>query len=310
MSDNPAPQAKRIPHPMTAHGETRNDEYYWLRNREDPDTIAYLEAENLFLETHGPSKALQETLYQEMFARIKQVDLAVPVKHGPYWYCSRTVEGQQYRVHCRKRAESRADLETAPEEILLDLNAMAEGLEYFHLSLTRISPDHSILAYSLDTDGSSNNTVCFKNLGTGEILPDQISKTESYGSVVWAADNRTVFYARMDDMHKPFELWRHTLGTPNIDDVMVFRETDETFSIFLNKSQDGQYLWMRTASKVTSEVHYLRADDPHGTWQVFRPRERGIDYNLEHSRERFLVMTNENAINFKLKLRSHRKPVQ
>jgi oligopeptidase B len=300
MSDNSAPQAKRIPHPMTTHGETRNDEFYWLRNREDPDTIAYLEAENQFLETHGPSKELQETLYQEMFARIKQVDLEVPVKHGPFWYYSRTVEGKQYRVHCRKRANLRADLEAATEEVLLDLNTMAEGLEYLRLSLTRISPDHSILAYSLDTDGSSNNTIYFKNLSTDETLPDQISKTESYGSLIWAADNRTVFYARMDDMHKPFELWRHTLGTPSSNDVMLFRETDETFSIFLHKTQDGQYLLMRTASKITAEIHYLQADDPHGTWQVFRPRERGIEYSLEHSRERFLVMTNENAINFKL----------
>ena len=182
-STNSAPSAKQIPHPMTAHGETRNDSFYWLRNREDPDTIAYLEAENQFLEAHGPNKNLQETLYQEMFARIKQVDLEVPVKHGPYWYYSRTVEGQQYRVHCRKRCATRAELETASEEILLDLNAIAEGLEYFRLSLTRISPDHGILAYSLDTDGSSNNTVYFKNLASGEILPDQIGNTESDGKI-------------------------------------------------------------------------------------------------------------------------------
>ena len=300
MSDNSAPRAKQIPHPMTAHGESRNDGFYWLRNREDPDTIAYLEAENQLLEAHGPSKDFQETLYQEMFARIKQSDQEVPVKHGPFWYYSRTVEGKQYRVHCRKRAITRAELETASEEILLDLNAMAEGLEYFRLSLTRISPDHGVLAYSLDTDGSSNNTIYFKNLSTGEILPDQIGKTESYGSLVWAADNRTVFYARMDETHKPFELWRHTLGTPSSDDVMLFRETDETFGLFLHKTRDGQFLLAQTASKITSEIHYLRADDPHGNWQVFRPRERGIEYGIEHSRERFLILTNENATNFKL----------
>jgi oligopeptidase B len=300
MSDNSAPQAKQIPHPMTAHGETRNDEYYWMRNREDPDTVAYLEAENQFLETHGPSKELQETLYQEMFARIKQSDQEVPVKHGPFWYYSRTVEGKQYRVHCRKRATTRADLETASEEVLLDLNAMAEGLEYFRLSLTRISPDHGVLAYSLDTDGSSNNTIYFKNLRTGEILPDQITKTESYASLVWAADNQTVFYARMDDAHRPCELWRHTLGTPSSEDQMLFREDDETFSMFLGQSNDDQYLFVNSNAKITGETRYLRADDPHGSWQVFRPRERGIEYNLEHSRDRFLVLTNENATNFKL----------
>ena len=300
MNTNTPPQAKRVPHTHEIHGDVREDPYYWLRERDNPDVVAYLEAENAYLKAAGPSQALQDALYQEMFGRIQQVDLSVPVKDGPYWYGSRTVEGQQYKVYYRKRAESRAALEQATEEVLLDLNALAAQHAFLKLSILQVTPDHRILAYSLDTDGSANNTFYFKDLETGEVLPDQLTNTESYGSLVWAADSRTVFYLQMDQTHRPYALMRHTLGTDPNTDECLYREQDDSYVLFLNRSQDREYLFLNCSSKLTTEQHWLRSEDPNGQWQVFAPRQHNILYHLEHAQGRFLVHTNENAINFKL----------
>jgi oligopeptidase B len=293
------PVAKRIPHVHTLHNDVRPDDYHWLRERDNPEVIAYLEAENTYLGQAGPSKALQETLYQEMLARVKQDDQDVPAPWDGWLYYARTEEGQAYKIHCRKK-----DAPEAAEEIILNENALAEGHEFLSVPVMKLSPDHRWLAYSMDTDGSSRNTFFFKNLETREILPDRLEDTESYGSLEWAADSRTVFYVRMDAAHRPFELWRHALGTDASEDAMLYREDDETFRLSLYKTDSRAYLVLGSAAKITIEQRVLSSDQPESEWRVFAPRRRGVEYEVNHLPGAdggvFSVLTNEDALNFKL----------
>jgi oligopeptidase B len=293
-------KATTIPHTHTLHGDVRHDPYHWLRNRADPNVIAYLETENAYLKAHGPSPEFQASLYQELLARVKPADSSVPVQDGPYWYYSRFEAGQQHQIYCRKKAKVWAELETAPEEILLDVNALAEGKTFCEVSQFKISDDHRWAAYALDSDGSANNTIYFKNLETHELLPERISNIESYASLVWAADSCTLYYLVMDDAHRSCELRRHTLGTDISTDLFLYREEDITFRLFLSKSSDRKYLFLKSTSRITNEMRYLRSDDISGAWQVFAPRIEGIEYFFEHSRDHFVFTTNENAVNFKL----------
>ncbi len=293
------PIAKRIPHVHTMHNDVRPDDYHWLRERDNPDVIAYLEAENRYLEQTGPSKALQETLYQEMLSRVKQDDQDVPAPWDGWLYYSRTEEGKAYRIHCRKK-----DLPEAQEEIILDENELAAGHEYLSVPILRVSPDHRWLAYSVNTDGSSRNTFYFKNLETREVLPDRLEDTESYGSLEWAADSRTVFSIRMDTAHRPFELWRHALGTDASQDAMLYREDDETFRLFLYKTDSRAHLVLSSGASLTTEQRVLPSEEPEGEWRVFAPRKRGVEYRVNNlpgaDGGAFLVLTNEDAPNFKL----------
>ncbi len=290
------PIAKRLDFVTELHGIRRNDEYHWLRDKENPEVIEYLEAENAYLKlsmTH--LEALEETLYQEMRGRIQESDLEVPVQDGAYWYYSRTEEGKQYRVHCRKPENL-----DAPEEVLLDLNAIeqAEQLRFLQLGIYSHSPDHTLLAYGLNTDGGEKYTIYIKRLSDNTIL--EIIENGYYG-FAWASDNQHYFFNRVDAAMRPHQVYRRKLGESL--ETLVYEESDEMFSLGIQRSKSGAYLQIVSYAKITTEFQILPANEPLGTWQVFAPRVRAVEYNLRHLPTRgWLVITNENAENGKLML--------
>jgi oligopeptidase B len=288
------PQAKRVPYVHEAHGDRRTDDYHWLRERDDPDVTAYLEAENAYADAvMEPLRPLQEKLYAEIVSRIQETDLSVPVPHGPFLYYSRSVEGLQYPIHCRRRPE-----EGSPEQVLVDENVLAEGQEYCSLGVFEVSPDHRLLAWSLDTEGDEDHVLRIRDLDTGEDFPEAIPGT-SYGAA-WASDNRTVFYTTLDESRRPWRVWRHRLGTDPADDVIVHQEDDDRFFCSVERTRSGGYIVIDLRSAVTSEVRLLRADDPEGTFAMLEPRRQDVEYGVEHHRDRFFIMSNDGAPNFRL----------
>lgn len=288
------PIAEKRPYIHSIHGDDRLDEYFWMRDRDDPAVIAYLEAENAYTKAvMQPTEALQEQLYQEMLARIQETDLSVPYRKGNYYYYTRTAEGLAYPIYCRKQGSLDAE-----EEILLDENTLAAGHEYFDIGVFQVSPDHRVLAYATDTTGAELFTLYFLDLETRQLYSETIP--EVYYSFAWGNDNRTVFYTQVDEAHRPYKLFRHTLGTPLDEDVLIHHEPDEAFYLSVGKTRSEAYLIMSLGSKVTSEVHYLDANTPTGQFQVIQPRKSGVEYDVEHHSDRFYIVTNENAINFKL----------
>lgn len=295
------PIAKKFPYSHSLHGDTRTDDYFWLRERDNPEVIQYLEAENAYLQAQmGHTAQLQEQLFEEMLSHIQQTDLEVPVQEGPYFYYSRTQEGQQYKIHCRKKATSREELEQAPEEVILDLNQLAVGKAYLSVSVLKPSPDHRLLAYLQNEDGSDRYTVHVKNLETGELLPDRMEGVYLAGSLEWNKSGAYLFYVLIDATQRPYRLYRHKLGAAPFSDPLLYEESDPTFRLFVAKSRSGEYLFAASNSTLTDEVRYLQAANPEGQWRVFAPRERGIEYTLEHHGERFFILTNQEARNFKL----------
>lgn len=288
------PLAKKQPKVLEQHGDRRIDDYYWLRDRNNPEVIAYLEAENAYTEAMMQhTEALQTTLYEEMLGRIQETDLSVPYRKDDYYYYSRTEEGKDYPIFCRKQGSL-----DAPEEILLDENQLAEGHEYFSLGTFQVSPNHQLLAYSVDTTGAEKYTLCFLDLNTNQLDPESIAET--YYGFAWGNDNRTVFYTKVDAAHRPFQLWRHELGSNPAEDVLIYEEPDEAFYLSVGKTRSQAYILMDLGSKVTSEFHYLDASNPTGSFQVIHPRQQGMEYDVEHHSDRFYITTNEDAINFKL----------
>jgi oligopeptidase B len=288
------PVAKVLPMSDTIHGEVRTDPYFWLRERSNPDVVAYLEAENRYTETMMKhTESLQEQLYKELLGRIKETDLSVPEKLDDYYYYSRTEEGKQYPIYCRKKGSLSAE-----EEIVLDQNLLASGHEYLRIGVYRISPNHQLLAYSADTTGSETYTLYVKDLSTGQLLRDKISNT-SYG-VEWANDNRTIFYNVLDEAKRPYQLYRHTLGNDQKDDTLIYHEHDEAFYLELSKTRSKAYILMTLVSKTTSEVHWIKADHPAEHPAVVHPRQHEMEYYLDHRGEKFFIRTNDEAKNFKL----------
>lgn len=278
----------------TLHGETRIDDYFWLRDRSDPEVIAYLEAENHYTgAVMKHTEALQECLYEEMRGRIKETDLSVPERIDNYFYYSRTEAGGQYPIFCRRYGSL-----DAPEEILLDQNPLAANHAYFKIGVSEVSPDHRLLAYSVDTSGAEEFTLYIKNLTTGELLPESIGNT-SVG-VTWANDSRTLFYTLLDHARRPCRLYRHAVGTSSTTDVLVYFEPDESFFLDINRTRSRRYLLLDIASHSTSEVRFLDADQPEGAFRVVQPREPGIEYSVEHHDQRFFITTNDGAPNFRL----------
>jgi oligopeptidase B len=276
------------------HGETRIDEYFWLRDRSDPEVLAYLEAENRYTEAvMRHTEALQEQLYQEMRGRIKETDLSVPERVDDYFYYTRTEAGGQYPILCRRRGSLEA-----PEEVLLDQNPLAANHAYFKIGISEVSPDHRLLAYSVDTSGAEEFTLYIKDLTTGQLLAESIGET-SVG-VTWANDSRTLFYTLLDHARRPCRLYRHLVGTSPTSDVLVYFEPDESFFLDINRTRSRRYLLLDIASHSTSEVRFLDADQPDGVFQVVQPRESGIEYSVEHHDERFFITTNDGAPNFRL----------
>jgi oligopeptidase B len=303
MTSGP-PTAKRVPVERTFHGDTVVDEYAWLRDREDPDTLAYLEAENAFTkEQLAHTEALQERLFEEIKARIQETDLSVPVRRKGWWYFTRTEEGKQYPSHWRKRATEadtpHAPAEATPEELLLDQEVEAGDSDFFSVGVLDVSPDTALLAWSADREGDEVYELRFRDLATGTELPDVVPGTH-YGSA-WASDNRTFFYVKPDETQRPFQLWRHVLGTPTEDDVLVHQEDDERFFLGVGTTKDDAFILLHLGSKVTDEVWFLRADEPTGDFTVVQPREQDVEYGVEHHGERFFVVTNaDGAEDFKL----------
>ncbi|MCB8946041.1 MAG: S9 family peptidase [Ardenticatenaceae bacterium] len=288
------PVAVKRPSTFTLHNHTWTDDYFWLRERENPEVIAYLEAENEYLKAMmAHTEDLQEQLYQEMRGRIKETDLTVPYPKGDYLYYDRTEEGKQYPIYCRQR-----QAEGAEEEVLLDQNALAEGLDFCRMGVFRVSPNHELLAYSLDTNGSEQYTLYVKNLQTGEQLPEAIPNT-SY-SAEWANDNETLFYTALDEARRPFQLHRHSLGTDHTQDVLLHQESDDHYYVTLRRTRSGAYLVLHISSNITTEEHYVAADEPQAAWQVLAPRQQGVEYDLTHHGDTFYIRTNEGAENFKL----------
>lgn len=299
MPDQPAPPvAARRPHPLVAHGHERNDEWFWLSDRENPEVIAYLEAENAYTKAvTAHTEPLQEQLFEEIRSRIQETDASAPVVDGDWWYFSRTVEGLQYPIHCRRPIGS--DAEGDHVQVLLDENVLAEGHDFFSLGGFETSPDHRLLAYATDTTGGERHTLRFRDLEAGADFEDVVE--DVYYGLAWANDNRTVFYSRPDKAMRPYQVWRHTLGTPAHDDVLVFQEDDERFFAGVERTRSGQLIFVEVRSKVTTETRFIPADDPTAEATVIHPREQDLEYYVDHSGDRFFIVTNaDGALNAKL----------
>jgi oligopeptidase B len=288
------PIAAKKPQSLILHNDERVDNYYWFREKENPEVIAYLEAENSYTQAMMQhTKVLQEQLYQEMLARIQETDLSVPYRKDEYYYYSRTEAGKAYPIYCRKKSNL-----AAAEEVLLDQNILAEGHEFFNIGVLQVSPNHQLLAYSVDTNGAERYTMFFLDLNTSQLFEKGIEDT--YYSFAWGNDNRTVFYTKVDEASRPFQLWRHALDTPIAEDILVYEETDEAFHLAVGKTRSQAYILLELSSMITSEVHYLAANNPTGNFQLIHPRTDGIEYEIEHHSDSFYITTNDEAINFKL----------
>src|SRR5271165_1879558 len=286
------PVANRIEHREVRHDATVVDNYFWLREKTNPETIKYLEAENAYTEAMTSGlKPFEDALYKEMLGRIKQTDLSVPVRRGDYFYYSRTEEGQQYPIQCRKKGSLEAK-----EEVLLDLNELANGHKFVGLGAFVVSDDQNLLAYTTDYVGFRQFSLHVKDLRTGEVLADT---TERVDSVQWAADNRTLFLTTEDPVTKRSDhLWRHKLSEQAFEPV--YHEEDELFRIGLSKTRDKKYLLLEIGSTDTSEVRYLRSDQPGANFAVFLPREKKHRYDVDHREDLFYVRTNKGAKNFQV----------
>jgi len=289
------PVAEKIKTEFREFGKVRVDNYYWLKERENPKVVDYLKAENEYLgAVLKPTETLQGKLYQEIVGRIKQTDMSVPYRDNGYDYYTRFNEGQEYPVYCRKKG----NLE-APEEVMLDGSAMAQGQPFFSLLGLEVSPDNRLLAYAVDTLSRRLYTQRFKNLTTGETLSDEIPNT--LGMSAWANDNRTVFYVLKDTATlRSYRVMRHTLGNSVSEDEQVFVEADEAFNTAVYKSKSKQYVILATESTLSTEYWILDADHPEGQFAVVQPRQRDLEYHIEHFRDKLYIRTNYEAKNFRL----------
>ena len=289
------PKAQKQPKELTEHGHTRIDDYYWLNQREDADVIAYLDAENGYREkVMAGLVEVQEELFEEITGRIKEKDESVPYFENGYWYYHRYEEGQEYKLHCRKKGSL-----DAPESVMLNVNELAEPFDFYAVGSWEVSPDNKILAYSEDTLSRRIYTIRFKNLETGEMLADQIPGAE--GDIMWANDNRTVFYTTKDEQTlRAFKVFKHRLGTDAAEDELVFHEKDETFLIGIGKTKSKKYLMIASCQTLSQEYRYLDASTPDGQWKVFQPRERKLEYSVDHAGGKWFVRTNLDAKNFRL----------
>lgn len=292
------PKATKYPHTFDLHNDLRTDDYYWLRERENPEVIDYLNAENAYTEAVlAPVKEFREKLFEEMKGRIKEQDESVPFKIGNYYYYYRYEQGGEYPIYCRK-------LETlgAPDEIMLNLNQLAKGHTYYNATFPEVSDNEEIAAFGEDTVSRRMYTLKFKNLKTGEIYPDAIPDTEG-GNYAWAADNETVFYIRKDaETLLGYQVWKHHLGTNTEEDVLMYEEADDQFYLSLFRMKSKKYIAIVSDQNgLTTEYNLLKADEPEGKFEPFLPRQRGHEYFVEHLGEQFFVRTNlDGASNFKL----------
>jgi len=308
------PRAAQRPHTLTTFGHDREDPWYWLRNREDPEVRSYLEAENSFTEeVLRPFDELRTTLFEEMKARILETDVSVPTRRGPWWYYGRTEEGKNYGIHCRRPAGDVGELPPAgepgaDEQILLDENAMAAGHEYFAVGTAVVSPDHGMLAYGTDTAGDERYELHFRSLrpdASSDAAPEVVPDT-GYG-LAWSSSSTVVFYVRLDEAMRPHQLWRHELGTDPSEDALVFEESDRRFSLGTGRTRDGAFVLVALHSTNTTEWLAIPADDPTSEPLVVIPRREGVEYAVDHLRATegsaqgwFVVLTNADAQDFRV----------
>ncbi len=289
------PVAKRVPHLLESHGHERIDDYFWMRERDNPDVIAYLEAENAYLEERlAHTKPLQEKLFEEIKGRIKEDDSSAPYRYKDFWYYTRFEEGKAYPLYCRKRGSL-----DAPEEQLLDVNRLADGHEFCQVSGVRMSEDQRLAVYGADFVGRRFYTLRILDTATGAELEDVIPDVT--GNAVWANDNKTIFYAKQDPVTlRSHRIYRHVLGTLTGDDVLVYEEPDETFNCGVYKTKSREYIVIASHQTLSDEARYLPADDPTAAPIVFRARERGHEFDLDHLNGYFYIRTNDHAKNFRL----------
>ncbi|MGA8850095.1 MAG: S9 family peptidase [Aeromicrobium sp.] len=307
----PPPVAERRPITRVHHGDEVVDDYEWLRDKDDPATIAYLEAENAHTDAAAEHlEPLRQQIFDEIKARTQETDLSVPVRRSSWWYYARTVEGSQYAIRCRCPIADAADW-TPPEleagspidgeQVLLDSNIEAEGHEFFSLGAFSVSDDENLVAWSVDTTGDERYTIRIKDLRTGEVLGDEI--TGASAGATWSADASQLFYTTVDDAWRPHRVWRHALGAVG-DDTMVFEEPDERYFVGVGRTHSEKFLVIGLSSKVTSEYRVLEADQPKGEFRTVLPRREGVEYSLEHAvmgdDDVFLVLHNDGALNFEL----------
>jgi oligopeptidase B len=287
------PMAKAQPVELEEHGHVRIDNYYWLKERDNPEVIAYLKAENAYTEAvMAHTKGLQETLFEEMKGRIKPDDASVPYKLDDYWYYVRYEEDKEYPIHCRKKGSLEAE-----EEVMLDVNELAEGHEHFRVRGVEVSFGQDILAYAYDAVGRRLYTIRFKNLTTGETLPDVIPDVT--GNLEWANDNKTLFYTKQDPTTLRWEkIYRHVLGTDPAGDELVYEEMDETFGTFVFRTKSKAYLMIGSEHTLSTEYRFLDANDPTGAFRVIQPRQRDHEYSVDHYGDSFYIRTNWKAKNF------------
>lgn len=289
-----APVAEKIPHEMMIHGDTRIDNYFWMNQRENEEVIAYLNAENEYKDIMmAHTEKLQKKLYKEIIGRIKQDDETVPYKDNGFYYYRRYEEGGEYPIYARKYANLDAD-----EEILLNVNEMAEGYAFFNVSGLNISADNNLLVFGVDTVSRRQYTIYFKDLTTGKIFDENIPNTT--GGSVWANDNKTVYYTVKDSTLRPHKIFKHVLGTDPAGDVEVYHESDYTFGTFVNKTKSNKYIIIGSQSTLSSEYRYLDADNPDGEFIIFNPREDNHEYSIAHFEDKFYIVTNWKAKNFRL----------
>lgn len=294
------PIAPKRPYTITQHGETRVDDYFWLRQREDPEVLKYLHAQMDYLEeVMGHTKPLQDSLFAEMRGRIQETDSSVPEKRGAYWYYSRTEAGKQYPIYCRKKES----LEN-PEEILLDQNALGEGKSFCSVGAVNVSPDGTKLAYSFDFEGNETYTIRIRDLETGkefdEVIPNVSGSVYELGGVEWANDNEHIFYVTLDAALRPDKLYRHKIGTDPATDALLVHEADESFFLWMHKTRDDKYIMSYHYSTTTREMRFLDADKAESEMRVLQPRIKGLEYYAAHHKGMFFIVNNENARNFKV----------
>jgi len=291
MTPPTPPVAPQQPHFFDLHGDRRSDPWAWLREKEDPAVRAYLEAENAYADgAMAPIGPFRSALYDEMLGRIKQTDLSVPYRDGKYWYYSRTEEGKQYSIHCRKLGSR-----DAPEEILLDVNLLAEGESYMAVGVMRVSDDDQLLLYSTDNTGFREYTLRIRDLRTGADLPLAVPKVTS---ATWAADSRTILYAVEDEAKRPWRVHRHALGST--DHPLLLEEADERFRVGVGRGRSRRLIYLGVNSHTTSESYWLPADAPTTTPVLIRPREQEIEYDVDDRGDEFWIRINDTGRNFRL----------
>lgn len=289
------PVADKIDKTLEIHGHKRSDPYFWLNERENPKVKQYLEDENTYAdEMMKDTEGLQEILFEEMKARYKKDDESLPYFFNEYWYIIRYEEGKEYPIFCRKFQSL-----DNPEEIILDVNILAEGLEFFEVASLSISPDNKIAAYSTDAIGRRIYTLLFKNVETGENLPDMITNTT--GKAVWAGDNKHIFYIRKDESLRAYKVFRHQLGTDESEDVLIFHEEDETFDVNVFKTKSLEYIFLASSSTISDEHRFIPANDINAEWKIIQSRLDDLEYSVEHYKDEFYIITNaDDATNFKI----------